>query len=38
MFEVIETYMIQFIELLPAIIGLYVLFDFLGGMLPNNRW
>lgn len=38
MFEVIETYMIHFIGLLPAIIGFYVLFDFLGGMLPNNRW
>lgn len=38
MFEVIKTYMLQFIDLLPSIIGLYVLFDFMGSLLPNNRW
>lgn len=38
MFEVIKTYMMQFIDLLPGIIGLYILFDFMGSLLPNNRW
>lgn len=38
MFDVIKTYLTQLIDLMPGIIGLYVLFDFLGGMLPNNRW
>lgn len=38
MFEVIKTYLEQLIQLMPSIIGIYVLFDFLGGMLPNNRW
>lgn len=38
MFEVIKTYMLQFIDLLPGIIGLYILFDFMGSLLPNNRW
>lgn len=38
MFEVIKTYLIQLIDLIPSIIGIYVLFDFLGAMLPNNRW
>lgn len=38
MFEVIKTYMMQFIQLLPGIIGLYILFDFMGSLLPNNRW
>ena len=38
MFEVIKTYMMQFVQLLPGIIGFYVLFDFMGSFLPNNRW
>lgn len=38
MFEVIYAYMTHFIDLLPSIIGLYILFDFMGSLLPNNRW
>lgn len=37
MFEVAQTFMIQFIELMPSIIGLYVLFDFLGEFIPGNH-
>ena len=38
MFEVIHAYLMQLIQLIPSIIGIYVLFDFMGGLLPNNRW
>lgn len=37
MFEVAETFMIQLIDFIPSLIGLYVLFDFLGALLPGNK-
>lgn len=37
MFEVAETFLIQFAELLPTIIGLVVLFDLMGDLLPHPR-
>lgn len=37
MFESAETFMIQLIDFIPGLIGLYVIFDFLGALLPGNR-
>ena len=36
MFEVAETFMIQLIDFMPDLIGLYVVFDFLGAFLPGG--
>lgn len=36
MFEVAETFMIQLIGFMPDLIGLYVLFDFLGMLIPGG--
>lgn len=36
MFEVAETFMIQLIDFIPSLIGLYVLFDFMGSLLPGG--
>lgn len=35
MFEVAEVFMIQLIDWIPSLIGLYVLFDFMGMLLPG---
>lgn len=36
MFEVAETFMIQLIDFMPDLIGLYVVFDFLGAFIPGG--
>ena len=36
MFEVAEVFMIQLINFMPDLIGLYVLFDFLGALIPGG--
>lgn len=33
MFEVATTFMTQLIELMPGLIGIYILFDFIGSLL-----
>lgn len=37
MFEVSLTFIGQLIELIPALIGLYILFDFVGMLLFGRR-
>lgn len=37
MFEVTLTFISQLIELLPGLIGLYILFDFIGSILFGRR-
>lgn len=37
MFEVTLTFISQLIELLPGLIGLYILFDFIGTILFGRR-
>lgn len=37
MFEVTLTFFSQLIELLPGLIGLYILFDFIGTILFGRR-
>lgn len=37
MFEVAEQFMVQFVSLFPAIFGLWLLFDLLGGMLFGKK-
>lgn len=36
MFEVAQVFMIQLIDFMPDLIGLYVVFDFLGALLPGG--
>lgn len=36
MFEVAEIFMIQLIDFMPDLIGLYVVFDFLGSFIPGG--
>lgn len=36
MFEVAEVFMTQLIGFMPSLIGLYVLFDFLGAFIPGG--
>lgn len=36
MFEVAEVFMVQLIDFMPSLIGLYVLFDFLGALIPGG--
>lgn len=36
MFEVAQVFMIQLIDFMPDLIGLYVVFDFLGAFLPGG--
>lgn len=33
MFEVAIEFMVQMVELIPGVFGLYILFDFLGSLL-----
>lgn len=37
MFEITLQFMSQLIELIPGIIGLYVIFDFVGSLLFGRR-
>lgn len=37
MFEITLQFMSQLIELIPGIIGLYVIFDFVGSLLFSRR-
>lgn len=37
MFEVMEQMLVQLIECIPVIFGVYLLFDFIGGLLFNKR-
>lgn len=37
MFEIIETLLIQLIDLMPGLIALYVLFDLIGSLLFGKR-
>lgn len=36
MFEVAEVFMVQLIDFMPSLIGLYVLFDFIGMLIPGG--
>lgn len=33
MFEIAEQFMVQMVDLIPAVFGIYILFDFLGSLL-----
>lgn len=37
MFEIVETMLIQLIELIIPLFGIYVLFDLIGGLLFGKR-
>lgn len=37
MFEVVETFMVQLVGLIPAVFGVYILFDLLGSLLFGKR-
>lgn len=37
MFDIALTFMSQLIEMLPAMIGIYILFDFIGTLLFGKR-
>lgn len=37
MFEVATTFMTQLIDLIPGLIGIYILFDFIGTLLFGKR-
>lgn len=37
MFDIVETYLVQLVNLLPAFFALYVLFDLIGTLLFNKR-
>ena len=37
MFEVVQQFMVQLIQLMPILIGVYVLFDFIGSFFFNKR-
>ena len=37
MFEVIETYLIQLFEIIPFLIIIYIVFDFLGSFFFGKR-
>lgn len=37
MFEVAITFMVQLVDLIPPIFGLYILFDLIGGLLFGKR-
>lgn len=36
-FDVVEQMLVQLVNLMPSIIGIYLLFDFIGGLLFNKR-
>ena len=37
MFEIAEQFLVQLIDLMPAIFGIYVLFDLIGSLLFGKR-
>lgn len=37
MFDVAIQFMVQMVELIPGVFGLYILFDLLGSLLFNKR-
>lgn len=37
MFDIATQFMVQLVDLIPAIIGIYVLFDLIGGLLFGKR-
>ena len=37
MFEVVVTFMVQLVGLIPAVFGVYILFDLLGSLLFGKR-
>lgn len=37
MFEIAEQYLVQLIDLIPAIFGVYILFDLLGSLLFGRK-
>jgi len=37
MFEIIESMLIIFIKMLPCLIAIYILFDFIGSLLFGKR-
>lgn len=37
MFDISIQFMVQLVKMIPAIFGLYVLFDFTGALLFNKR-
>lgn len=37
MFEAAEQMLIQLIELMPGILGIYILFDLIGGLIFGKR-
>lgn len=37
MFDIAIQFMVQLVDLMPAVIGLYILFDFMGSLLFGKR-
>lgn len=37
MFDVVETFLVKLVELMPAILGIYMLFDLTGVLLFSKR-
>lgn len=37
MFEIAEQFLVQLIDLMPAVFGIYVLFDLIGSLLFGKR-
>lgn len=37
MFDVVETFLVQLVGLIPSIFGIYLLFDLTGGLLFGKR-
>lgn len=37
MFEVVEIFMVQLVGLIPAVFGIYILFDLIGSLLFGKR-
>jgi len=37
MFEIISSLLVQFVSYLPGLVGLYIVFDLIGGLLFGKR-
>lgn len=37
MFDVVETFLVKLVDMMPAILGIYLLFDFTGALLFSKR-
>lgn len=37
MFEIAEQFLVQLVDLMPAVFGIYVLFDLIGSLLFGKR-